>query len=133
MKSILKYVTALFISLSIPTVSFSQTTYPRIVNDTLILFTSNQLKHTNLIFAEHEMLLKKVDLLESQTRHYRELVRNYERNDTLQEGVIAANKEYYSQVVDQLNNKLKKQKRKTLLTNLGSAGIATLLSIILIK
>ena len=133
MKSILKYVIALFISLSIPTVSFSQTTYPRIVNDTLILFTSNQLKHTNLIFAEHEMLLKKVDLLESQTRHYRELVRNYERNDTLQEGVIAANKEYYSQVINQLNNKLKKQKRKTLLTSLGSAGFATLLSIILLK
>lgn len=131
MRSILKYVIALFISLSIPTASFSQTTYPRIVNDTLILFTSNQLKHTNLIFAEHKMLLKKVDLLESQTRQYKELVKNYERNDSLHEGIIVANKEYYCGLIDNLNVQLKKEKKKTLLT--GLLGGISILTVILIK
>lgn len=131
MRSILKYVIALFISLSIPTASFSQTTYPRIVNDTLILFTSNQLKHTNLIFAEHKMLLKKVDLLESQTRQYKELVKNYERNDSLHESIIVTNKEYYCGLIDNLNVQLKKEKKKTLLT--GLLGGVAILTVILIK
>lgn len=135
MKSISKFVIALLISLSIPIASFSQTTYPRIVNDTLILFTSSQLKHTNLIFAEHKMLLEKVDLLESQTRQYKELIKNYERNDTLQESIIVANKEYYTGVIDNLNIQLKKQKRKNFLTNAGWIGGvgAAVLTLILVK
>ena len=38
------------------TLCFSQTIYPRIVSDSLVLITSSQLKQTNLIFAEHQKL-----------------------------------------------------------------------------
>lgn len=77
------------------------------------------------------MLLKKVDLLESQTRQYRELVKNYERNDSLHESIIVANKEYYCGLIDNLNVQLKKEKKKTLLT--GLLGGVAILTVILIK
>ena len=38
------------------TLCFSQTIYPKIVSDSLVLITSSQLKQTNLIFAEHQKL-----------------------------------------------------------------------------
>ena len=135
MKSILKFVIALLLSLSIPTVSFSQTTYPRIVNDSLILLTSSQLKHTNLIFAEHQMLLKQVDLLESQNRQYRMLVSNYEKQDSLQAGIIEANKELYTSTINRLNNDLKEETRKRKLTQIGWGGtvIAGIAALLLLK
>ena len=46
----------LLISIFQKTLCFSQTIYPRIVSDSLILITSSQLKQTNLIFAEHQKL-----------------------------------------------------------------------------
>ena len=46
----------LLISIFQKTLCFSQTIYPKIVSDSLILITSSQLKQTNLIFAEHQKL-----------------------------------------------------------------------------
>ena len=51
------------IGLLIPIACFSQTTYPKIVNDSLIVVTPQQLKTTNLIFLEHNKLLKENELL----------------------------------------------------------------------
>lgn len=46
----------LLISIFPKILCFSQTIYPKIVSDSLILITSSQLKQTNLIFAEHQKL-----------------------------------------------------------------------------
>ena len=46
----------LLISIFQKTLCFSQTIYPKIVSDSLILITSSQLEQTNLIFAEHQKL-----------------------------------------------------------------------------
>ena len=46
----------LLISIFQKTLCFSQTIYPKIVSDSLVLITSSQLKQTNLIFAEHQKL-----------------------------------------------------------------------------
>lgn len=51
------------IGLLIPIACFSQTTYPKIVNDSLIVVTPQQLKTTNLIFLEHSKLLRENELL----------------------------------------------------------------------
>ena len=135
MRSISKFTIALLLSLLIPTVSFSQDIYPRTVNDTLILLTSSQLKHTNIIFAEHKMLLEKVDLLESQTQQYKLLIRNYEQSDSLNSELLESNKNYYLSKISALNDSLKKETKKRKLSQLGMGGIGILaiLAIILIK
>ncbi len=81
------------------------------------------------------MLLDKVDLLESQTRQYKVLISNYEKSDTLKEGIIAANKEYYNSVINSLNDKLKTETKKRRIYQLGTFGTigVAILSIILIK
>ena len=135
MKSIYKFATILLFSLLTPTVCFSQTTYPTIVNDSLILLTSNQLKQTNLIFAEHDMLLKKVDLLESQTQQYKLLVSNYEENDSLNQRLLEDQKTYYISRLSSLNKDLSKERKKKRLYKYGLFGTigAALLAFIFIK
>lgn len=135
MRSISKFTITLLLSLLIPTVSFSQDTYPKIVNDTLILLTSKQLKHTNLIFAEHNMLLEKTDLLESQTQQYKELIRNYEYNDSLHLELLESNKTYYLSRISALNDSLKKETKKRKLSQFGMFGIGGLaiLALLFIK
>ena len=135
MRNISKFVIALLLSLLIPTVCSSQTTYPKIVNDSLILLTSSQLKQTNLIFAEHHMLLKKVDLLESQTRQYKELMRNYEHSDSVQSELLEANKIYYLGRIESLKENIVKETKKRKIYQFGMFGSigAAILALILIK
>jgi hypothetical protein len=135
MKSISKLTIALLFSLLIPTASSSQTIYPKIVNDSLILLTSSQLKHTNLIFAEHHMLLEKVDLLESQTQHYKKLIRNYEQNDSLNLEVVETQKVYYLEKLASFNEELKKETKKRKVYQAGLIGTvgAAILALIFIK
>lgn len=47
----------------IPISSFSQSTYPRITKDSLIVITPLQLKKTNLIFVEHSRMKEEIPLL----------------------------------------------------------------------
>lgn len=126
MKSISKFTIALLLSLLIPTASFSQDTYPKIVNDSLILLTSNQLKQTNLIFAEHNMLLKKTDLLESQIVQYKKLVKNCEENDSLCSELLVYNEKLYLEKLSTVNKQLKKETKKRKLFQFGALGLLLL-------
>lgn len=58
-----KYIILLLINLYLPTLSFSQNTYPQIIKDSLIVITPMQLKKTNLIFVEHSEMKKEIPLL----------------------------------------------------------------------
>lgn len=67
----------LLISLLTAISSFSQDTYPKKLNDSLVVITANQLKQTNLIFLEHnklsnenKMLYNKITLLDSLNNNY---------------------------------------------------------------
>ena len=135
MKSISKLTIALLFSLLIPTVCSSQTTYPVIVNDSLILLTSSQLKHTNLIFAEHQMLLKRVDLLESQTQQYKLLVNNYEENDSVNKRLLEVQKDYYIGRLSSLKENLYNETKEKSLYKYGMFGTigAAILAIIFVK
>ena len=53
-------------SLLMTTLCFSQTIYPKLTKDSLIVITPAQLKQTNLVFLEHEHLQSKYALLEQQ-------------------------------------------------------------------
>jgi len=81
------------------------------------------------------MLLKKVDLLESQTRQYKKLIRNYEQNDSVQSKLLESNKIYYLGKLESLNKDLKKETKKRKIYQFGMFGSigAAILALILIK
>lgn len=65
------------------TFSFSQTTYPKLLNDSLVVITAQQLKQTNLIFLEHQYL-KNINLeLSKQNKSYEVLAANYQKSDSI--------------------------------------------------
>ena len=68
------------------------------------------------------MLLKKVDLLESQTQQFKELVRNYEQNDSLNSELLEANKTYYLSRIASLNESIKKETKKRKIYQFGTFG-----------
>lgn len=81
------------------------------------------------------MLLKKVDLLESQTRQYEELVRNYEQSDSVHSELLESNKIYYLNKVDALKKDIAEEAKKRKIYQFGMFGSigAAILAIILIK
>lgn len=113
-----RFVILLLLNLLIPIVCISQTTYPRIVNDSLILLTSTQLKQTNLIFAEHEMLLQERPLYLQEVSNLKEINKSWERTDSI--NVANCNKAYKS-----IQTKYKKYKIKhTLIESIGLVLLA---------
>ena len=81
------------------------------------------------------MLLKKVDLLESQTQHYKLLVSNYEENDSLNQRLLEVQKTYYIDRLSSLNKELSKERKKKRLYKFGMFGTlgAAVLALIFIK
>ena len=63
--------------------SFSQTTYPKLTSDSLIVITPQQLKATNLIFLEHKKLKLEVPELNKQIVSYESLINSYAKSDSL--------------------------------------------------
>lgn len=81
------------------------------------------------------MLLKKVDLLESQTQQYKLLVSNYEVNDSLNQKLLEDQKSYYIGRLSSLKKDLSKETKKKYLYKYGMFGTigAAILAIILVK
>lgn len=81
------------------------------------------------------MLLKKVDLLESQTQQYRLLVSNYEENDSLNKKLLEDQKTYYIGRLSTLKENLYKESKKKTLYKFGMFGTlgAAILALIFIK
>ena len=81
------------------------------------------------------MLLKKVDLLESQTQQYKLLVGNYEVNDSLNQKLLEDQKSYYIGRLSSLKKDLSKEAKKKYLYKYGMFGTigAAILAIILVK
>ena len=68
--------------------SFSQTTYPKLTSDSLIVITPQQLKVTNLIFLEHKKLKLEVPELNKQIVSYESLINSYAKSDSLKNSQI---------------------------------------------
>ena len=81
------------------------------------------------------MLLKKVDLLESQTQQYKLLVSNYEVQDSLNQNLLETQKDYYIGRLSSLKENLRKEAKKKSLYKywmFGTIG-AAILALIIIK
>ena len=61
----------------------SQNIYPKLVNDSLVVITPQQLKSTNLIFSEHKKLSLEVSELERQLTAYENLIDSYKLSDSI--------------------------------------------------
>lgn len=81
------------------------------------------------------MLLKKVDLLESQTRQYRLLVKNCEESDSLNLKLLEDQDSYYISKLASLNKDIRKEHKRKNLYKAGMLGTlgAAILALIFIK
>ena len=80
-----KIILILLISLLGMTSSFSQTIYPKMTQDSLIVITPLQLKKTNLIFLEHSKFLQQIPLLESQIQNLEKINSDFEKSDSIRQ------------------------------------------------
>lgn len=140
MKSINNVILILLVSLLGTISSFSQTTYPKVTPDSLIVITPKQLKQTNLIFLEHQKVLKENILLNDQITNLELINANLVNVDslrTLQVERSMLQAKLSDQAISSLNNQIKK-KNKTIgkLQKLSVGGITVsigLLAFILLK
>lgn len=107
-----RFVIILLLSLWIPIVSHSQTTYP-IIKDSLVLITPQQLKETNLIFSEHKMLLEKVPLLTDQVMTLEKLNKTYIEQDSIRLKELSFYKSSYENKSIQYEEFVKKHSKCT--------------------
>jgi hypothetical protein len=119
------------------TASFSQTTYPKIYNDSLIVITQQQLKLTDKIFLEHEKLLEENYLFTNQIKNLEKINENDLKIDSLRRTQI---KEYTEQIqsdkkiIDSLNSKVsKKDKYVRILEGTTIGGLIAAILLILLK
>ena len=115
-----KSVILLLINLWIPTVCFSQNIYkyPKVINDSLVVITHNQLKATNLIFIEHAKLAMLYPIQERKIAVYKQLESEYKLNDSIKSKQIIEHQNTINENIKTINslnstisNKNKKIKR----------------------
>ena len=95
----------LVISLLLPTFGFSQSTFPKLINDSIVAITTKQLKATNLIFLEHQKLKQENQELTKQISDYKNLIANYNATDAIKTAQIKE----YDKAAYILNNQNQKQ------------------------
>lgn len=124
----------LTLALWIPILSFSQTTYPKITKDSLVVITHKQLKQTNVIFEEHHNLKRKNNLLyeeigvmdsiinnlEMSSNYYNECINNYK------DSTVIKNKQ-----ISDLNKSVDKIKKRRNKVYSGGSIVIGLLIILL--
>lgn len=118
----------------------SQNTYPKLVNDSLIVISARQLKSTNLIFLEHKKLKQELPELQLQITTYASLVKDYEKTGSirnLQVNRLMLNAKVSEQTIQRQSIQLTKlESKNTKLRKLTICGFSVslgLLAILLIK
>lgn len=123
----------LVLSLLTAIASFTQTTYPKNLNDSLVIITAEQLKQTNLIFAEHDYLTNENVLLKNKIGLQDSLIYNYSKIDSIQKNNIIK----LIEEVDFANNEVNKLKRQFKIYKpvayISSGALITTLLILLLK
>lgn len=122
----------LLISLFPKIFSFSQTIYPKQLNDSVVAITSFQLKQTNLIFRDHYRLRAENIQLYKQLDYTQQMLSNAEKKDQIYKDMIASlqttiadNQEYYEV-------QMKLQERKCIkIVTIGGIGISITMLILI--
>lgn len=117
------------------TLCFSQTTYPRIVSDSLVLITSSQLKQTNLIFAEHQKL-KSMNVQLDAKFDLQEEISSIFNQSTMIKDLQIANLEAINDInkstLLNINKELNQYKKKQKLLVIGGCTISASLALLLL-
>lgn len=124
--------TTLLIGLLIPTASFSQSSYPKILNDSLIVISPTQLKQTNLIFNEYKKYQELIPNYEKKILFLNNINRNWEISDSLKTIRIQNDSTlilHNFERINDLNTSLKKTKKKFRNLTIGGFSLATLFGI----
>lgn len=122
-----KFVILFFLILSVTTTCFSQNILVKENNDTIVLITPKQLKETNLIFVEHQKLLRENDLLFKQISNYKldnELLLQADSLRILQLKNYEALTESYNLKVEQLNKEIKKKNNTIIAWKIGGVTVS---------
>lgn len=110
----------LLIPIAVSSQTISKNTYPKILGDSIVLITPEQLKETNLIFNEHNLLKTKVPLLERKIQVLTEINDNHSKIDSLRVQEI----NQYKANVDKLKKSIKI--KNTLITGISSGFVVSL-------
>lgn len=123
------------------TLCFSQIIYPKtIINntDTLVLITPLQLKHTNLIFVEHNALKLKVDVLTNIVTDYTYVIANDNiiiNNKNKQIDILQKADSSNKQIIYNQNLQISKQKESIKWLTIGGVTISLglLVTLLIVK
>lgn len=113
----------------------SQNMYPKLVDDSLIVITPQQLKASNLIFLEHKKLKLERFELNKQLTSYELLTANYAKTDSIRLQQLAR-AELQMQMYDEAISKQREQiakmnKKNKRLTTLSIGGFAISVGLLL--
>ena len=117
------------------TLCFSQTIYPRIVSDSLILITSSQLKQTNLIFAEHQKLKSMNVQINTKFGLQEEISSMFNQSAMIKDLQIAnleAINDINKSTLLNINKELNQYKKKQKLLVIGGCTISASLALLLL-
>ena len=113
----------------------SQNMYPKLVDDSLVVITPQQLKASNLIFLEHKKLKLETFELNKQLTSYELLTANYAKTDSIRLQQLAR-AELQMQMYDAAISKQREQiakmnKKNKRLTTLSIGGFAISVGLLL--
>ena len=113
----------------------SQNMYPKLINDSLVVITPQQLKASNLIFLEHKKLKLERFELNKQLTSYELLTANYAKTDSIRLQQLAR-AELQMQMYDEAISKQREQiakmnKKNKRLTTLSIGGFAISIGLLL--
>lgn len=113
----------------------SQNMYPKLVDDSLVVITPQQLKASNLIFLEHKKFKLERFELNKQLTSYELLTANYAKTDSIRLQQLAR-AELQMQMYDEAISKQREQiakmnKKNKRLTTLSIGGFAISIGLLL--
>ena len=113
----------------------SQNMYPKLVDDSLVVITPQQLKASNLIFLEHKKLKLERFELNKQLTSYELLTANYAKTDSIRLQQLAR-AELQMQMYDEAISKQREQiakmnKKNKRLTTLSIGGFSISVGLLL--
>ena len=113
----------------------SQNMYPKLVDDSIVVITPQQLKASNLIFLEHKKLKLERFELNKQLTSYELLTANYAKTDSIRLQQLAR-AELQMQMYDEAISKQREQiakmnKKNKRLTTLSIGGFAISVGLLL--
>lgn len=114
---------------------FSKTTLNQTENDSIVCISIQDIKYANLIFAEHNKLMKDNILLSQQIENYKTLTNTLVQVDSLR---IEQLNEYsilnqnYQERIEDLNKHIKKKNKTLLIWQIGGITVSTSLLLFLL-